>query len=76
MHRSHEDRYTLIAPKLYILRRAVQLAGDAPQVIRSQPSTLMPRPTICSSVLLATLLYLATVSTRMMGSREQHGAAD
>jgi hypothetical protein len=30
MYRSHEDRYTLIAPKLYILRRAVQLAGDYP----------------------------------------------
>ena len=30
MHRSHEDRYTLITPKLYILRRAVQLAGDYP----------------------------------------------
>ena len=30
MHRSHEDRYTLITPKLYILRCAVQLAGDYP----------------------------------------------
>ena len=76
MHRSHEDRYTLITPKLYILRRAIQLAGDYPPGDPFTAIDLDAPPDVRSSVPLAILLCLATISTIMMGSREQHSAAD